>query len=481
MRQTKPVSFLDTFLCTFFAVFMAIPNVVWADALTQVTIVPTPVPAAPPGTPLAFKLEVSSTTNGVACLVQTGTSLTSTNPADWHTLLSVQPSPTNTVTISGLQATNQTAFFRLAEFLAQTDANAPAWSNGVGGRFTFQQVSNLWAQWNAATDNFGVASYRVYIGTNLVTNVLGNTLSCILPINPSQRADIRIQAVDASDNATALLSLAYLPGDKLLSASTDDGRVYVFHVQADGNFSPARQIANFGSGSNDRGLAIGDFDRDGFQDLIAGHGAGDRITPFFYKGKGDGTFEIAQPLPTAPGSGSHFMDGTAGDFDCDGNLDFVCGGNDRYVFFYWGNGDGTFTVEVKNWGDNGRGMDAGDFNEDGREDLVRAVSADGNIRVHLSNGDRTFTETNRIQQSGASDRYGVVVGDFDEDGHLDILANSSSSGDITYFKGLGDGTFTNMGVNGLRANLDIGNNASTYIRREYALEKRLSLGIDRAR
>ena len=457
MRQSKPVSFLDTFLCTFFAVFMAIPNVVWADALTQVTIRPTPVAAAPPGTPLTFKLEVSSTTNSVACLVQTGSSLTSTNPADWRTLLSVQPSLTNTVSIPGFQATNQAAFFRLLEFLAATDTNAPAWTNGLEGRYSYQQSSNLLAQWNAAADNFGVAAYRIYLGTNLFTNVLGNTLSCLLPINPRQRADIRIEAVDASDNATALLSLAYLPGDKLLSASTDDGRVYVFHVQADGSFSPARQIANFGS--HRRGLAIGDFDRDGVQDLISGHGASGQLTPFFYKGEGDGAFEAAQPLPVASGSGDYLMDGTSGDFDCDGNLDFVCGGNAVYVYFYWGKGDGTFTLDTRNWGDYGRGMDAGDFNEDGREDLLRAIYSDGDIRVYLSNGDRTFTEANRIQQS-ASDRYGVVAGDFDEDGHLDILANSSSSGDITYFKGLGDSTFTNMGVNGLRANLDIGNHAS---------------------
>jgi RHS repeat-associated protein len=454
MRQTKPVSFLDTFLCTFFAVFMAIPNVVWADALTQVSIVPTPVPAAPPGTPLTFKLEVRSTTNGVACLVQTGTSLTSTNPADWHTLLSVQPSPTNTVTIPGFQATNQTAFFRLAEFLAQTDTNSPAWSNGVGGRFTFQQVSNLWAQWNAASDNFGVASYRVYLGTNLVTNVLGNTLSCILPINPRQRADIRIQAVDASDNATELLSLAYLPGDKLLAVSDDNGRVYLFHFREDGTFSAAREIANFGA--LDRGVSLGDFDRDGILDLIAGHASGQSLFPSFFKGRGDGTFAAGVALPTAPGANSYMMGATVGDFDCDGNLDFAVTGHGQYVFFYWGRGDGTFTLETKDWGAYGIGLAAGDFNEDGREDVVRTTYSDGYVRLFLSNGDRSFTETNRVGDAG-SEPYGPVVGDFDEDGHLDIITCGDGSGDITFFKGHGDGTFTNLGVNGVRSNLDPNN------------------------
>jgi RHS repeat-associated protein len=457
MRQSKPVSLLNTFLSVFFSVFMAIPNMVWAQAFTEIRIVPTPPPTPPATAPLGFKLEVRSTTNGVACLVQTGISLTSTNPADWRTLLSVQASPTNTVVVPGFQATNRAAFYRALEFLAASDTNAPAWSNAVGGGFSFFQSSNLLAQWSAAADNFAVSAYRIYLGTNLFTNVLGNTLSALLPIHSRQRADIRIQAVDASGNASAILSLLYLPGDKMLSACVDDGRVYVLHVREDGTFTPARQIANFGAFT--RGLALGDFDKDGIQDLIAGHGGNGAITLFFYKGLGDGNFGPAQPLPTAQGSGNWMMDGTAGDFDCDGNLDFVCSGDSRYIFFYWGNGDGTFKADVRDWGDAGRGMDAGDLNEDGRVDLVRGVYSDGNIRVYLSNGDRTFTETNRIQQS-ASDRYGVVVGDFDEDGHLDLLANSAGSGDITFFKGLGDGSFTNRGVNGVRANLDVNNYAS---------------------
>jgi len=84
------------------------------------------------------------------------------------------------------------------------------------------------------------------------------------------------------------------------------------------------------------------------------------------------------------------MDAAVGDFDGDGNLDFVCGGNDRYVFFYWGNGDGTFTFTVQDWGCCGRGLATADFNEDGRMDLARATSPDGKVRIFLSNGDRTF-------------------------------------------------------------------------------------------
>jgi hypothetical protein len=101
-------------------------------------------------------------------------------------------------------------------------------------------------------------------------------------------------------------------------------------------------------------------------------------------------------------------------------------------------------------------MAAGDFNEDGREDLARARYSDGQLRVFLSNGDRTFTETNLVAQNvGNNDPYAVAAGDFDEDGHLDLIAAGGSAGDVSFFQGLGNGAFTNRTGNGLWANLDI--------------------------
>ena len=250
-----------------------------------------------------------------------------------------------------------------------------------------------------------------------------------------------------------------------MAISDDCGRIYVCNyvqtnaIQTNGGFTAIRQLASLNGGS--RGLVLGDFDRDGIPDLIAGGASGDSLTPYFFKGNGDGTFASPVRLPTLPGANGYMMDGTAGDFDGDGNLDFVFSGNNPYVLFYWGNGDGTFTPEVKNWGDGnyyyGRGMVAGDFNEDGREDIARATCCSGMLKVFLSNGDRTFIETNLIATGiGNNDPYALAAGDFDEDGHLDLIVAGGGSGDVTFFKGFGDGTFTNLGVNGLWANLRTG-------------------------
>ena len=399
---------------------------------------------------VTFKLQLQCSSNGVAYLIQSSTNLT-----DWQTVLSVKAKPGEVIPLGDWSETNKARFYKLVELGSLVDTNPPTWSNGLNGRFSVSLPGSVIASWDAAKDNIGVAEYRLYLNGVLLTNVLGNSLSYQFDVNLHDRTDLRIQAADAAGNTTVLFSLAYLPGDGLIAVSDDSGRVYLVQVQTDGSFGAARQLYNFGAG--ERGLGLGDFDRDGILDLIAGHGSGSTMSPYFFKGKGDGTFAAPVALPTAQGSGGWMMDATVGDFDGDGNLDFVVNSNDRYVFFYWGNGDGTFTVDVKDWGCCGRGMAAGDFNEDGREDLARARYGDGQLRVFLSNGDRTFIETNLVAQNlGNNDPYAVAAGDFDEDGHLDIIVAGGNGGDVSFFKGLGDGAFINItGTNGLWSNLDI--------------------------
>ncbi len=308
-------------------------------------------------------------------------------------------------------------------------------------------------------------STSVFLNGVLITNVLGSTLSYQFTLDFQKSADIRIQAADPLGDLSPILSLVYLPGNEIAAISDDSGRVYAFNyiqtnsIQTNGGFTAAKQIANFGS--NDRGLGLGDFDRDGILDLVAAYASGNTLVPFFFKGIGDGTFAPGVALPQVPGTqNSYVMDMAVGDFDGDGNLDFVVNGNNPYVVFYWGNGDGTFTTEVKNWGDGnyyyGRGMVAGDFNEDGREDIARATCCSGMLKVFLSNGDRTFIETNLVASGvGNNDPYALAAGDFDEDGHLDLIVAGGGSGDVTFFKGFGNGTFTNLGVNGPWTNLNV--------------------------
>src|ERR1019366_4694202 len=127
------------------------------------------------------------------------------------------------------------------------DTNPPTWSNGPNARFSVASPSLLTVSWDPATDDIGVAEYRLYLNGVLLTNLLASTLSYQCSLNLHQPADLRIQAADASGNLSPLLPLVYLPGDKILAASDENGRVFVF-VQTNGNFNAGTQITTLNSG-----------------------------------------------------------------------------------------------------------------------------------------------------------------------------------------------------------------------------------------
>ena len=112
-----------------------------------------------------------------------------------------------------------------------------------------------------------------------------------------------------------------------------------------------------------------------------------------------------------------------------------------------GNGDGTFqpakSVAVGDphvFGESPKQVIAGDFNGDGRLDLVVRLSED-EVELLLGRGDGTF------QAPELLDVYGVtsmVAGDFNGDGKLDLImitTESIFSSTIWLLLGRGDGTF----------------------------------------
>lgn len=153
------------------------------------------------------------------------------------------------------------------------------------------------------------------------------------------------------------------------------------------------------------------------------------------------TYPIGKsPLPIA-----------AGDFNGDGRLDIVVAEGDHLDFgaplnpvfdsisVLLGNGDGTFqsalSVPSRQSCEFPRSMVVGDFNEDGKLDVALGCSNTG--IVALGKGDGTFQKP--IVVSGAE---AVAVGDFNQDGHLDLaFTGVSNSGQLTILLGNGDGTF----------------------------------------
>jgi hypothetical protein len=97
------------------------------------------------------------------------------------------------------------------------------------------------------------------------------------------------------------------------------------------------------------------------------------------------------------------------------------------------------TSELNSGGGGADSVATGDFNGDGKQDVVVANDLGSNVGVLLSNGDGAF----QPEVSYATDAYpdSVVVGDFNGDGNLDLAVRSSSSFTISVLLGNGDGTF----------------------------------------
>lgn len=133
-----------------------------------------------------------------------------------------------------------------------------------------------------------------------------------------------------------------------------------------------------------------------------------------------------------------------GDFNKDGKLDVVVANNDSDdVSVLMGNGDGSLADTPENFPVNSPAPAAvavGDFNGDGKLDIVTANEIGDQVSVLLGAGNGSFAAavTSPTGQSPES----IRVGDFDGDGKLDVATADNFADTVTILHGVGDGTFT---------------------------------------
>jgi len=276
------------------------------------------------------------------------------------------------------------------------------------------------------------------------------------------------------------LDLYFISGGTGLKGPPDpDGPVNRFFRQGDdGRFADATAGSGLGDPGYGTGVAVGDFDNDGHQDVFVANIGADRL----FRGRGDGTFEDVTRAAGIPGGGrpdldpdTHWSSSAAFcDVDRDGHLDLYvvgyvlfdrgvectdkagrreyCGPDsfeDRVDTLLHNRGDGTFRDITAAAGLDvvtgaGLGVVCEDFDDDGWVDIYVANDGDPN-QLWINQGDRTFIDDALIMGSSvnASGLYeagmGVVAADFDNDADFDLFLTHLRDETNTFYRNLGAG------------------------------------------
>jgi hypothetical protein len=263
-------------------------------------------------------------------------------------------------------------------------------------------------------------------------------------------------------------------------------RAALFRNNHDGTFT---DVAGKAGVTNDRwgfGVAIGDYDNDGWPDIYVSNYGKNRL----YHNNHDGTFtDMAEKAGVTLGNWS--TGATFGDYDGDGRLDLfvpgyihydmsnppipgskavaysfcnfrgvsvMCGprglqGESDHLFH--NNGDGTFTDVSVKAGVNDPNRYYGftgifaDVNNDGKVDLVVADDSTPNY-LYLNKGDGTFEDDSyasgfALNQDGRETAsMGLGIGDYENTGRLDLMTTTFSDDYKVLYHNDGDANFTDV-------------------------------------
>lgn len=232
---------------------------------------------------------------------------------------------------------------------------------------------------------------------------------------------------------------------------------YLFHNNGDGSFAAVPNAAVVSDLADSYGVTWVDYDNDGYLDLFRAAGTGPRR---LYHNNHDGTLtRITQgTFLTVPG----FFTGVAwGDYNNDGRPDLFLpqdkepSGQPSYLYRNDGGGtftrvaagivDGNFNSSVAAWGD---------YDNDGDLDLFVSCNIAGSVGASRPNlfyrndGNDTFTILTSLPANDPENQGGASVGcnwgDYDNDGYLDLFVANRAGQNDFLYHNNGDGTFTKV-------------------------------------
>ena len=194
----------------------------------------------------------------------------------------------------------------------------------------------------------------------------------------------------------------------------------LYHQKADGTFEDVTERAGLQGFGYGMGVAVGDYDNDGYEDLYVTAYGGNRL----YHNNGDGTFQDITAKAGVAGSGWSTSAAWV-DLDADGFLDLIVL---RYLEWDF---DDVWCGEHKEG-----------FRAYCHPDFFKPISA----LVYHNNKDGTFTEVSqKLGLAKPGKGLGIALADYDRDGHVDLFVANDSMAEFLYHN-KGDGTFEEVGL-----------------------------------
>jgi hypothetical protein len=279
----------------------------------------------------------------------------------------------------------------------------------------------------------------------------------------------------------------FLLGGRTLEGTPPGSGNLLYHNNRDGTFTDVTAKAGLADPGWAVGVCVGDYNNDGFEDLFLTYYGHNRL----YRNNGDGTFTDVTVQSGLLHTGNRFGAGcTFLDYNRDGHLDLFIS---NYVDFelanapkpnaqvstcsyqgvavycgprglplptnalYRNNGDGTFTDVSKQSGVDSVRTSYGltavslDIDEDGWPDIMVAADSTPGL-LFMNNHDGTFREEALMRGLSVSSDgqamagMGIAQGDYDLDGHTDLLRTHYQLQSCGLYHGLGKGEFEDVSL-----------------------------------
>ncbi len=253
------------------------------------------------------------------------------------------------------------------------------------------------------------------------------------------------------------LATADLNGDGKLDLVVGNGsnqKIAVLLGNGDGTFKSQLLPPVTPGGSAATAIALGDFNGDGIVDIAVSNTVSAAVHTgqvFIYLGDGLGGFALSSITPTTIGTNPETM--VAGDFNRDGNLDLATANvDDGTISVLLGDGTGRnfvnsntalplVTVNGASAIPQAYGIATADFDGDGKLDLAVTEFNAAQVAVLKGNGNGTFGTAAIFSTPANAGPAGIVAGDFNGDGIVDLATANFTASSTTYFLGTGTGTF----------------------------------------